>query len=33
MFIYVFVKVMYYNERLIKYIKYVYIDEEKSLDI
>lgn len=30
---FIFVKVMYYNERLIKYIKYVYIDEEKSWDI
>lgn len=30
---FIFVKVMYYNVRLIKYIKYVYIDEEKSWDI
>lgn len=30
---FIFVKVLYQNERLIKYIKYVYIDEEKSWDI
>lgn len=30
---FIFVEVLYQNERLIKYIKYVYIDEEKSWGI